>query len=258
MKTYLPDEKTTYIPLDPRPDDLRPTAGEAPYSGLRLVRVRTTSVGTDTNGLPAGRRAPINPERPTAASTNLWRDMRPDELPVPHPMTAVELLTDDARWGAFHGKRIRGDYAELTDTRGADSWRGGTAQNALIRIGGVLVSRRGSTWAIWRVLPGGPGAVLEAVVSDDIAGRGRAAVAAAVDRDLGEAFAEAEEAHRGTPYWSTAEAPLARWRRDAGVAEPVHETTDDDDTEAPDGLGAAMEALENEDDSGTEQYRLTE
>ena len=159
MTRHLPDSRTTYVPLDMPPEDRRGRKLEAPWTGRTLVRVRAESVGTDPHGIPFGRRAPVDPERPTAAATNLWRELRPDEFPVPHLLIAVEQVSDEPGAAAFRGQRLGGDYAPLTGSASPDRWRGGSRGPTTIRIGGVLVGRRGGGWAIWRVLPGGPGAV---------------------------------------------------------------------------------------------------
>ena len=245
MTRHLPDSRTTYVPLDMPPGDRHGRKLEAPWTGRMLVRVRAKSVGTDADGMPFGRRAPVDPERPTAAATNLWRELRPDEFPVPHLLIAVEQVTDEPGAAAFRGQRLGGDYAPLTGSASPDRWRGGSRGPTTVRIGGVLVGRRNGGWAIWRVLPGGPGAVLEGIAPDDAAGTGRARVAAAIDRDLCEAFAEADARHADRTDWAEASRAIERWHRLTGTEAPKNEAPAGPQPEPriAGGLGAAMEAL---------------
>ena len=199
---FLSDAETTYLPLEKRPADDLPPTSEAPYLGRALVRV-----GADADGLPAGPRAPVDPARPTARSTNLWRQVRADELPVAERMTAVDTVTDDAGWFAFHGTQLQGR------NRDPDDNGRGTDRSERLRIGGVLVSRRDGGWALWRILPGGPAAVLEAEIDEDLAGGEHQLVAKAIDRDLRDAFRDAAARHGNETFWEETARALTRWEQ---------------------------------------------
>ena len=207
MERFLSDGETTYLPLDKRPADGLPATAEPPYLGRALVRVRAK-----WDGLPTAERAPVDPARPTARSTNLWRRVRPDELPVPERMTAVETVTDDAGWNAFHGQRLQGEEPHPGDNEhGAD-------RREQVRVGGLLVSRREGGWALWRILPHGPAAVLEGKVDEDLCGGEHQIVARALDRDLREAFRDAATKHGEPSFCEETARALARWEPTASAA----------------------------------------
>ncbi len=195
------ERETTHLPLGERPTAYPPGIdGPGPgFSGDLLVRVTVTSADTDA-GLPMAEPAPVPKKRATACNAKQARSVHADELPVVSRMAIATGMSDDPGWLGVHGPRITAGYGPGGPTEGSgdtDTYRGANRQPVELPIGGVLVSRANDRsterkgWNIWRVLPAGPAAVLEATVDDDPEGGERIAIARAIDRNIHEAFEEA-------------------------------------------------------------------
>ena len=196
------DEDATYLAIGLRPAPYPP--GYAPdaarFSGDRLVRVVLTGKDPD-GGMPPAEPAPVPASRPTATRSRQLRWIQADELPVAAPMAVAETVSDDPGWLSIHGPRLHGDYGPAgPGGRGrGDLGGGGRRRGRQVPVGAVLVSRRAERsserrgWNIWRVMPGGPVAVLEASVDDAASGAERVEIATRIERDLRAAFAEAAD-----------------------------------------------------------------
>ena len=199
---HVPDDSATYLPIGLRPAPYPAGFGASGrWSGDRLVRVVVTGSDPD-GGMPPAEPAPLPGGRPTGTRSTQMRWVQADELPVAGPMAVAEAVSDDPGWLSIHGPRLRGEYGPGGPGGRGPGDLGGNAgrrRGRHVPIGAVLVSRRAESsserrgWNIWRVLPGGPVAVLEASVGDTASGTDKVEIARRIDRDLRAAFAEAAD-----------------------------------------------------------------
>ena len=220
------DEAATYMPLGIRPGPYPPEWAPDPrrWSGDRLVRV---AKGSDEPDI-----APTPRSRPTATRSRVMRMVHVDELPSVGRMVLAEAVSDDPGWLAIHGTSISGSYGPDGGVRehGGEAWRGERRRRIELPVGGLLVTRHSGAgsekpgWVLWRVLPGGPVTALEAEVPDEPGGDAGRAIAAAIDRDLHEAFeAAAERLQEEGEATRTArlEAATASWQAVLAAEEPA-------------------------------------
>ena len=218
----VPDEDATYLPMGLRPAPYPPGFAQdtARWSGDRLVRVVVTGDDPDAD-MPPAEPAPVPASRTTGTRSQQLRWIQADELPVAAPMAVAEAVSDDPGWLSIHGGRLRGDYGPAgPGGRGrGDMGGGGRRRGHQVPVGAVLVSRRAERsserrgWNIWRVMPGGPAAVLEASVDDAASGTDKVEIARRIDRDLHAAFAEAADRLElaGSPHAARVRAAVGAW-----------------------------------------------
>ena len=215
-----------YVPFGDRPEPYPHGFNPNParWTGLELMRVRRI----EDNEEPAHARdlaayAPAPPDNGsiTAKTSTRKRYLPADRLPASR-LVLAEHITDDPGALALHGQRLRsGDVVTLTPD---DTWTGSQGGLHEVAVGAVLVSVEPESdgtkvWRAWRVAPIGIPVMVFHEEKRPGARDHLPRLAALLDEDLRDAFAEILRRYRNSgadpSHVEQMERSIELWRLDA-------------------------------------------